>query len=100
YMVHELVHTAWDWAAVQFQVVLQDATGKWIIVGLLAAATGISMLLFHVVEEPARRWMRRMAGVKGATVRIEPPNDPINIELDAVDEIFDERRTAVPVSVL
>ncbi len=103
YMVHELVHTAWDWAAVQFQVVLQDAMGKWVVAGLLAAAVGISMMLFHIVEEPARRWMRRMAsvpGVEGATGRIEPPGDPINIEFDAVDEIFDEYRTAVPVSAM
>jgi peptidoglycan/LPS O-acetylase OafA/YrhL len=100
YMVHELVHTAWDWAAMQFEVVLQGAMGKWIIAGLLAIAVAMSMLLFHAVEEPARRWMRSMAGVKRATVRSEPFPDPIKVELDPVEEILDARRTAVPVSAM
>ncbi len=96
YMVHELVHTAWDWAAMQFEVVLDDANGKWVVAGLLAVAVAMSMLLFHGVEEPARRWMRRMVGVRGASVRSGPPGAPIRVEPDP--EILAARRTAVLVS--
>jgi peptidoglycan/LPS O-acetylase OafA/YrhL len=88
-MVHELVHTAWDWAAMQFEVVLQGAAGKWIVAGLLAVAVVMSMVLFHGVEEPARRWMRSMAGPKRTTVRFEPFADSITVELDPVDEILE-----------
>lgn len=98
YMVHELVHTTWNWAAEQFQIVLHDASGKGIVGALLAAAVAISMVLFHGVEEPARRWMRAMATTThgGAlTVRFEPFGDPIRIELDPVDEMFDAERAAV-----
>ncbi|BBX75016.1 acyltransferase [Mycobacterium shinjukuense] len=60
YMVHELVHTAWGWTVEQFQLTPQDQPWKWNIVGLLAIAVGGAILLYHLVEEPARRWMRRM----------------------------------------
>jgi peptidoglycan/LPS O-acetylase OafA/YrhL len=99
YMVHELVHTAWNWAAEQFQLVLHDAPGKWTVAGLLVAAVALSMVLFHLVEEPARRWMRSMSAVKAAdtaTLRI----DRVPIELDAVEQLLDPRRTAVPVSAV
>jgi len=33
---------------------------KLAVVGLIAAAIGAAMLLYHLVEEPIRRWMRRM----------------------------------------
>ena len=57
YMVHELVHTSWNWAAIQFEIVLDEGAiaAKWMVIGLLVAATAFSMLLFHGVEEPARR---------------------------------------------
>jgi peptidoglycan/LPS O-acetylase OafA/YrhL len=62
YMVHELVHTSWTWAVVNFR--LQpwhtDSPWRWNIFGLLAIAVLLSILLYHSVEEPARRWMRRM----------------------------------------
>jgi peptidoglycan/LPS O-acetylase OafA/YrhL len=60
YMVHELVHTAWVWAAEQFQLTLAGSWGKLLVAGLLAFAFGAAVLLFHFVEEPARRWMRNM----------------------------------------
>lgn len=60
YMVHELVHTSWNWAAMQFELTLDGAAGRWIVLGLLAAAVAGSVALFHGVEEPARRWMRAM----------------------------------------
>ena len=71
YMVHELVHTAWGWAAEQFRLSLQGTGGKLIVVGLLALCVGASVLLFHAVEEPARKWMRRMVD---APVPDPPPS--------------------------
>lgn len=96
YMVHELVHTSWNWAAIQFEVVLNegDTAAKWMVAGLLVVATVLSMLLFHGVEEPARRWMRKMIGARPATAQVMPTEDPL-----AVKEVLDERTAAVPVSV-
>jgi peptidoglycan/LPS O-acetylase OafA/YrhL len=65
YMVHELVHTSWGWAVIQFNLTPweQDNPWRWNVIGLLAIAVGLSILLYHFVEEPARRWMRRMVDV-------------------------------------
>jgi len=61
YMVHELVHTAWNWAVEQFELTLTPTWGaKLVVTGLVALAVGGAMVLYHLVEEPARRWMRRM----------------------------------------
>jgi peptidoglycan/LPS O-acetylase OafA/YrhL len=60
YMIHELVHTAWLWAAQQFEVTLSGGTGKLIVAGLFAVSLVGSVVLYHAVEEPARKWMRRM----------------------------------------
>lgn len=68
YMVHELVHTTWGWAVEQFELKPweSDSPWKWNILGLIAIALALSSLLYHVVEEPARRWMRRMVDVRPA----------------------------------
>ncbi len=103
YMVHELVHTAWNWAAIQFEIVLEEGAtaAKWMVCGLLAAATLLSILLFHGVEEPGRRWMRKMIGARAETAQVRPSDDPLAVE--SVDDILiertDERTAAVPVSV-
>jgi peptidoglycan/LPS O-acetylase OafA/YrhL len=61
YMVHELVHTAWNWAVEQFELALTPTWGsKLVVAGLIALAVGGAMALYHLVEEPARRWMRSM----------------------------------------
>jgi peptidoglycan/LPS O-acetylase OafA/YrhL len=60
YMVHEIVHTAWNWAVVEYTIELPKSTAKLVVVGLMLTAIGAAMLLYHFVEEPARRWMRRM----------------------------------------
>jgi peptidoglycan/LPS O-acetylase OafA/YrhL len=61
YMVHELVHTAWNWAVEQFELALTPTWGsKLMVAGLIALAVGGAMALYHLVEEPARRWMRSM----------------------------------------
>jgi peptidoglycan/LPS O-acetylase OafA/YrhL len=67
YMVHELVHTAWGWAVEQFELTPwhSDSAWKWNVFGLLAIAVVISVLMYHFVEEPARRWMRRMVDFSG-----------------------------------
>ncbi|HYB81737.1 MAG TPA: acyltransferase [Mycobacterium sp.] len=71
YMVHELVHTGWGWAVEQFRLPLGDFPWKWNVVGLLTIAVGAAILLYHLVEEPARRWMRRMVDVRPANARSE-----------------------------
>ena len=104
YMVHELVHTAWNWTAAQFEIVLQGALATWVVVGLLAVVVAISVVLFHGVEEPARRWMRSMVSAPDAyapaTPRAEPGADGAAFDLDAVDHLLDPRRAAVPVSAM
>lgn len=60
YMIHEPVHTAWNWAVQQYTIVMDKPVAKLAVVGLIAAAIGAAMLMYHLVEEPARRWMRRM----------------------------------------
>ena len=61
YMVHELVHQGWNWAAAQYQVDMQPSWGtKLVVMALLAASLVGAVLLFHFVEEPARIWMRAM----------------------------------------
>jgi peptidoglycan/LPS O-acetylase OafA/YrhL len=69
YMVHELVHTAWNWATEQFEIILTPSwAAKSIVIGLLAMAVVGAALLYHVVEEPARVWMRRMVKTRESQV--------------------------------
>ncbi|BBZ45968.1 acyltransferase family protein [Mycobacterium parmense] len=75
YMVHELVHTAWGWAVEQFALVPQDGLWKWNVFALLAVAVAASMLLYHTVEEPARRWMRRMVNTRPAGPKAGPGHE-------------------------
>lgn len=74
YMVHELVHTSWGWAVEQFELTPweSDSPWKWNVLGLFAITVALSSLLYHVVEEPARRWMRRMVDVRPAAQPTEP----------------------------
>jgi peptidoglycan/LPS O-acetylase OafA/YrhL len=60
YMIHEPVHTAWNWAVEQYTIDMPKSTAKLAVVGVITAAIAAAMLLFHGVEEPARAWMRRM----------------------------------------
>jgi peptidoglycan/LPS O-acetylase OafA/YrhL len=67
YMVHELVHTAWNWAVLQFEITLAPgAAAVSVVIALLGVALAGAVVLYHVVEEPARLWMRRMVDVRDA----------------------------------
>jgi len=78
YMVHELVHTSWGWAVIQFNLTPweQDNPWKWNVIGLLAIAVGLSSLMYHFIEEPARRWMRRMVDIRPVVTETEPDELP------------------------
>ncbi|MEZ0340844.1 acyltransferase family protein [Mycobacterium sp. pV006] len=76
YMLHEIVHTAWNWAVRQFDITLTASlSAKLIVLGLVVLSGLGAALLYHVVEEPARRWMRRM---------IEPRRPDVAKPVDAV----------------
>jgi peptidoglycan/LPS O-acetylase OafA/YrhL len=47
-----------------------DSPWKWNIFGLLAIAVLFSSLMYHFIEEPARRWMRRMVDVRPASAKL------------------------------
>jgi len=65
YMVHELVHTAWTWTVTQFEITLTPgAAASAVVAGLLGVALLAAIGLYHLVEEPARLWMRRMVDVR------------------------------------
>jgi peptidoglycan/LPS O-acetylase OafA/YrhL len=89
YMVHELVHTAWNWVAEQFEIVLTPSwSAKLILVGVLAIAVIGAALLYHFVEEPARIWMRRMVktrdtrpGAADAQAEVRTEADPAHGKL-------------------
>ena len=72
YMVHELVHTAWNWTTAEFEIVLTPSwSAKLIMVGVLAVTFAGAALLYHFVEEPARIWMRNMAKARTAEADTE-----------------------------
>lgn len=72
YMVHEIVHTAWNWAVLQFDILLTPSWwAKLVVLGLIVLAGGAAAALYHGVEEPARRWMRRM--VEPTPTRVPQP---------------------------
>jgi peptidoglycan/LPS O-acetylase OafA/YrhL len=67
YMIHEPVHTAWNWAVEQYTIDMPKSTAKLAVVGVITAAIAAAMLLFHGIEEPARAWMRRMVDFREIT---------------------------------
>ena len=60
YMIHEPVHSVWEWAVRQYRIMLSMESAKVAAIGLIVTAVLLAMLLYHLVEEPAQRWMRRM----------------------------------------
>lgn len=91
YMVHELVHTTWNWMVLQFELQLgSDLAGKAVLLALFAVAIAGAVLLYHLVEEPARKWMRSM---------MKPPRDPRQDSghgrLQTIDGQREDRRSVV-----
>jgi peptidoglycan/LPS O-acetylase OafA/YrhL len=83
YMVHEIVHMAWNWAVLQFDIVLTPSWwAKVAVTGLILVAGLIAAVLYHAVEEPARRWMRRMIEPKAP--RAAQSSDPPASRLQSV----------------
>ncbi|MFN3007624.1 acyltransferase family protein [Mycolicibacterium wolinskyi] len=84
YMFHELVHTAWIWTVKQFELTLSpNLSGKVTLLLLFAICVVGAVLLYHLVEEPARRWMRRMVDIR--------PADQTNSKLHRIDGDLDDR---------
>ena len=73
YMIHELVHTAWNWAVVQYSITMPKSVAKVVVMGLILTALVGAIALYHLVEEPARRWMRAMADGGGPAAGAVPP---------------------------
>ena len=99
YMVHELVHTAWNWAVEQFTLVMPKSVEKLVVVGVLAAAVAGAILLFHFVEEPGRRWMRRMVDFRDVKTGelAEPSVDAPPGKLQSVGAARDARQSTKSV---
>jgi peptidoglycan/LPS O-acetylase OafA/YrhL len=87
YMIHELIHTAWGWAVEQFELVPQDNPWKWNVIGLLSIALGLSALMYHVIEEPARHWMRRMVDVRATDAKRlrSEPEESVSSKVHQID---------------
>jgi peptidoglycan/LPS O-acetylase OafA/YrhL len=87
YMIHELVHTSWGWAVEQFELVPQDNPWKWNVIGLLVIALVLSALMYHVIEEPARRWMRRMVDVRATDAKRtrSEPEESVSSKVHQID---------------
>jgi peptidoglycan/LPS O-acetylase OafA/YrhL len=99
YMVHELMHTAWLWTAQQFQLTLHGDGGKLLVAGLLTLAFGAAIVLFHFVEEPARRWMRGMVdvGEPNANAQTDLTAQPVTGWLQSMDQALDPRAKSISV---
>jgi peptidoglycan/LPS O-acetylase OafA/YrhL len=92
YMVHELVHTSWNWIAEQFELRLSaDLTGMLIIIALLGVTLIGAVVLYHFVEEPARKWMRSMMSAPS-----DPRTDAVHARLQSVDGPREQRSQVVP----
>jgi peptidoglycan/LPS O-acetylase OafA/YrhL len=89
YMVHEIVHTVWNWAVIEYTITMPKSTAKLVVVGLLLAAIGAAMLLYHLVEEPARRWMRRMVDFRDVKT-----GDPKTGSVQAIGPARESRESA------
>jgi len=82
YMIHEPVHTAWNWAVAQYLIVMPKSVAKLAVVGLILAAIMAAMMLYHFIEEPSRRWMRRMIDFRDASQDNKAVPKTVDIALD------------------
>jgi peptidoglycan/LPS O-acetylase OafA/YrhL len=96
YMVHELVHTAWIWTAQQFELTMFGNDGKALLAAVLAVTFVGAAVLYHVVEEPARLWMRRMVGDGRPVVDAGESDEPVaGSKLQSVDGKHEGRSTSI-----
>jgi len=80
YMIHEPLHTVWNWVVAQYGIVMPKSVAKVAVVGLITASVLAAMALYHFVEEPARNWMRRMVDtgdVRAGGAGSAPPGEPV-----------------------
>lgn len=87
YLVHELLHNVWDWVAAEYHLAPSAAGWKVVLIGVLTGCLATAALLYHCVEEPARRWMRRMVDVRdvsaaGRTPAGVPASQPASVPAD------------------
>ena len=68
-----------------------------IVAGLLTITIGAAIVLFHFVEEPARRWMRRMVDVRGPNTdaRTDPAAHAAAGKLQSVDRALEARSKSI-----
>ena len=85
YMVHELVHTSLGMgrAAIRAHTAGQSR-GNGTLSACSRSLWSLSILMYHFVEEPARRWMRRMVDARAADAKVEP-GEPIDTKLHQID---------------
>jgi len=83
YMVHEMIHTAWNWCVQQYHLDLPKSVQKLVFAGLIVVVLLGAMALYHAVEEPARRWMRRMVDYRD--VRTDDTADAPPSNLQSID---------------
>jgi len=96
YMVHELAHTAWIWTAEQFQLTMVGNDGKLLLAAVLAVTFVAAAVLYHVVEEPARLWMRRMVGDGRPVVDAADPAAPAAAgKLQSIDRTQEGRPKSI-----
>lgn len=92
YMVHELVHQGWNWAAAQYQIDMQPSWGtKLVVLGLLVGSFLGAVVLFHFVEEPARVWMRAMVSSGGRSKAAGAKSDVTHRTLKPIADDADTR---------
>ena len=77
------MHTAWNWVVAQYVIVMPKSVAKLAVVGLILAAILAAMVLYHFVEEPSRRWMRRMIDFRDASQDKKAVPQSIDSALDA-----------------
>jgi peptidoglycan/LPS O-acetylase OafA/YrhL len=94
-MVHELVHTAWIWTAQQFELTMLAADGKQFLAAVLAVTFVSAAGLYHVVEEPARLWMRRMVGDGRPVVDADSAGQVAGYTLQSIDGAHEGRPKSV-----
>ncbi|MGY4708168.1 acyltransferase family protein [Mycolicibacterium sp. CBM1] len=91
YMVHEIVHTSWNWAVQEYQIDLPKSVQKVVVMGLIAAALAGAALLYHAVEEPARRWMRRMVDYRDVKSGPGTTGEDAGTRLTSIEQARDSR---------